>query len=95
MSEFDKAKMYKNQGKKAIEEGKYTEAKKYYQEAIKQLTILRNRSKPPMKDNYQMMIDTLEKMISKIKQKICEIICKIFGITQCLCNHECQCKKKK
>ncbi len=33
-------------------------------------------------------------MIKKIKQKICELVCK-FGITQCLCNHECNCKKEQ
>ena len=34
-------------------------------------------------------------MIKKIKQKLCELVCKIFGITQCLCSHECNCKKEK
>ena len=34
-------------------------------------------------------------MLKKVKQKICELICKVFGITQCLCNHECNCKKKE
>jgi hypothetical protein len=33
-------------------------------------------------------------MIKKIKQKVCELICKVFGITQCLCSHECKCKKE-
>jgi len=34
-------------------------------------------------------------MLKKIKQKFCEIFCKILGITQCLCDHECNCKKEK
>jgi len=34
-------------------------------------------------------------MIKKIKQKLCELVCTIFGITQCLCSHECNCKKEK
>ena len=33
-------------------------------------------------------------MLKKIKNKICEVICKAFGITPCLCNHECACKEK-
>jgi hypothetical protein len=28
-------------------------------------------------------------------QKLCELVCKILGITQCLCSHECNCKKEK
>jgi len=34
-------------------------------------------------------------MLKKIKQKLCELVCKILGITQCLCDHECNCKKEK
>jgi len=34
-------------------------------------------------------------MLKKIKQKVCELICKVLGITQCLCDHECNCKKDK
>ena len=34
-------------------------------------------------------------MIKKIKNKICEIVCKLFGIIPCMCNHECNCKKDK
>jgi len=34
-------------------------------------------------------------MLKKIKQKICEVVCKIFGITQCLCDHQCKCKEAK
>jgi len=34
-------------------------------------------------------------MLKKIKEKICELFCKLFGITQCLCDHECECKKDK
>jgi hypothetical protein len=33
-------------------------------------------------------------MIKKIKNKICEIICKIFKIKPCVCGHECNCKKE-
>jgi len=33
-------------------------------------------------------------MFKKIKQKLCELVCKVLGITQCLCNHECNCKKE-
>jgi len=32
-------------------------------------------------------------MLKKINQKLCELICKMFGITQCICSHECECKK--
>jgi hypothetical protein len=32
--------------------------------------------------------------IKKIKNKICKIICKIFKITPCVCDHECNCKKE-
>jgi hypothetical protein len=34
-------------------------------------------------------------MFKKIKTKICEIVCKIFKITPCVCDHECNCKKEK
>lgn len=34
-------------------------------------------------------------MLKKIKNAICEIACKILGIVPCMCNHECDCKKKK
>jgi hypothetical protein len=34
-------------------------------------------------------------MFNKIKKTLCEIVCKLFGITQCLCAHECECKKDK
>jgi hypothetical protein len=27
-------------------------------------------------------------MLKKLKNKICEIICKIFKITPCVCDHE-------
>jgi hypothetical protein len=37
----------------------------------------------------------MEIMLKKIKQKLCELVCKVFGITQCLCSHECNCKKEK
>ena len=33
-------------------------------------------------------------MIKKIKDKICELICKTFGIIPCLCKHDCDCKKE-
>jgi hypothetical protein len=33
-------------------------------------------------------------MLKKLKNKICEIICKIFKITPCVCDHECNCKKE-
>jgi hypothetical protein len=36
----------------------------------------------------------LEIMLKKIKKKICEIICKVFKITPCVCDHECNCKKE-
>ena len=34
-------------------------------------------------------------MLKKIKNKICEIFCKLFGIIPCMCDHECDCKKDK
>jgi hypothetical protein len=34
-------------------------------------------------------------MLKKIKNKICEIICKVFKIKPCVCGHECECKKEK
>ena len=34
-------------------------------------------------------------MLKKIKNKICEIICKVFKIKPCVCGHECNCKKEK
>jgi len=34
-------------------------------------------------------------MFKKIKNKVCELVCKILGITPCLCDHECNCKKEK
>ena len=34
-------------------------------------------------------------MFKKIKQKLCELVCKVLGITECLCSHECNCKKEK
>jgi len=34
-------------------------------------------------------------MLKKIKNKLCELVCKVLGITPCLCDHECNCKKKK
>jgi hypothetical protein len=34
-------------------------------------------------------------MLKKIKNKICEIICKVFKIKPCVCDHECNCKKEK
>ena len=43
------------------------------------------------KDN----METWSGLFKKIKQKVCELVCKIFGITQCLCSHECNCKKEK
>ncbi len=33
-------------------------------------------------------------MLKKIKNKICEIVCKLFGITPCVCDHDCDCKDK-
>ncbi|NPE06974.1 MAG: AAA family ATPase [Asgard group archaeon] len=69
MNEFDKAVMFKNKAKEAMKNKKYAEAKKYYAEAIKYLTILRNRSKSPMKEKFQMIIDTLKKTIKKIPIK--------------------------
>jgi hypothetical protein len=33
-------------------------------------------------------------MLKKLKTKICKIICKIFKITPCVCDHECNCKKE-
>jgi hypothetical protein len=36
----------------------------------------------------------MEIMLKKIKKKICEIICKVFKITPCVCDHECNCKKE-
>ena len=34
-------------------------------------------------------------MFKKIKNKICMIICQMFNIVPCMCNHECECKQKK
>jgi hypothetical protein len=31
----------------------------------------------------------MEIMLKKIKNKICEIICKVFKIKPCVCGHEC------
>jgi hypothetical protein len=36
----------------------------------------------------------MEIMLKKIKNKICEIICKVFKIKPCVCGHECGCKKE-
>jgi hypothetical protein len=33
-------------------------------------------------------------MIKAIKNKLCELICKLFGITRCICDHECGCKEE-
>jgi hypothetical protein len=49
-------------------------------------------------ESKQLILLTQKKesnMIKKIKQKLCELVCKIFGITQCICSHECNCKKEK
>jgi hypothetical protein len=32
--------------------------------------------------------------MKKIKNKICELFCKLFGIVPCVCKHDCGCKKK-
>lgn len=61
--------MFKDKGNKAAKEGKFEEAKKYYLESIKYLTILRNRTKPPISNNYQMMIDAVANLINKLKDK--------------------------
>ena len=34
-------------------------------------------------------------MFEKIKNKVCEVICKIIGVTPCLCSHKCDCKNAK
>jgi len=34
-------------------------------------------------------------MIKKIKQKLCELVCNLFGIIPCMCKHDCNCKKGK
>jgi len=34
-------------------------------------------------------------MLKKIKNKLCQLVCKLLNITPCLCNHECDCKKEK
>jgi len=69
LTEFDKAKMYKDRGNKAAKDGKFEEAKINYLESIKYLTILRNRTNPPMSDNYQMMIDIVKNFIIKLEDK--------------------------
>jgi len=46
-------------------------------------------------DKHRIKINRNNNMNKKIKQKLCELVCKIFGITQCLCSHECNCKKEK
>ena len=33
-------------------------------------------------------------MLKKIKNKLCKLVCKILGITPCICSHECDCKKE-
>ena len=33
-------------------------------------------------------------MIKKIKNKICELMCKLFKIVPCMCKHDCECKNK-
>ena len=33
-------------------------------------------------------------MLKKIKNKICEIFCKLFGIIPCMCGDDCECKDK-
>ncbi len=33
-------------------------------------------------------------MLEKIKNKICEIVCRLLGIVPCMCKHECGCKKE-
>jgi hypothetical protein len=33
-------------------------------------------------------------MLKKIKTKICDLVCKLFKITPCVCDHECNCKKE-
>jgi hypothetical protein len=33
-------------------------------------------------------------MLKKIKNKICNLVCKLFKITPCVCDHECNCKKE-
>ena len=38
---------------------------------------------------------TWKDLFKSLKKKSCELMCKIFGITQCLCSHECNCKKEK
>jgi hypothetical protein len=40
-------------------------------------------------------METWKDLFKYIKRKSCELVCKLFGITQCLCNHECNCKKEK
>ena len=36
-----------------------------------------------------------EAAVGQIKNKICEIICRVLGITPCLCDHDCNCKKEQ
>jgi hypothetical protein len=36
----------------------------------------------------------MEIMLKKIKNKICKIICKVFKIKPCVCDHECNCNKE-
>ena len=40
-------------------------------------------------------MESWKDLFKYIKRKSCELVCKIFGITQCLCDHECDCKKKE
>lgn len=34
-------------------------------------------------------------MIKKIKEKVCEIVCKVLNIKQCFCKHDCGCNPQK
>ena len=35
-----------------------------------------------------------KKIMDKIKKKFCEIICRIFNIVPCMCDHQCECKNQ-
>jgi hypothetical protein len=55
------------------------------------------KGKKNLKAEKRRIVRTLKKnnMLKKIKNKICEIICKVFKIKPCVCDHECNCKKEK
>lgn len=56
---------------------------------------LYNRKKERINTLKAAAIKLEEQMFKKIKNKLCELVCKVFGITRCICDHDCNCKKGK